>query len=63
MDTYSTTEEIAERYRTSPATVRYWRHIGYGPKGVKFGRRVLYPSAEIARFDAERHASDGVPAA
>ena len=23
-----TTEEVAERFRTSPATVRYWRHIG-----------------------------------
>ena len=63
MDEYLKTTEVAEHYRTSEATVRYWRHIGYGPKGVKFGRRVLYPSAEIARFDAERHASDGVPAA
>jgi hypothetical protein len=29
-----TTEEVAERFRTSPATVRYWRHIGSGPAGV-----------------------------
>jgi DNA-binding transcriptional MerR regulator len=47
-----TTAEVAERYRTAEATVRYWRHIGYGPKGVKVGRRVLYPVAEIERFDA-----------
>ena len=27
-----TTEEVADRFRTSPATVRYWRHIGIGPR-------------------------------
>lgn len=37
-----TTEEFAEMARTVPGTVRYWRHIGYGPRGVKRGRRVLY---------------------
>jgi hypothetical protein len=31
--------------------VRYWRHIGYGPKGVKVGRRVLYSEAELTRFE------------
>ncbi|WP_432020693.1 helix-turn-helix transcriptional regulator [Streptomyces sp. 1222.5] len=49
---WHTTDDVAVRYRTSPGTVRYWRHIGYGPKGVKNGRRVLYSSAELARFDA-----------
>lgn len=50
---YFTTEDVAERYRTSTGTVRYWRHIGYGPRGVKTGRRVLYTDASLARFDAE----------
>jgi hypothetical protein len=49
---WHTTAEVATRYRTSPGTVRYWRHIGYGPKGVKNGRRVLYSNAELTRFDA-----------
>lgn len=49
---WHTTDDVAKRYRTAPGTVRYWRHIGYGPKGVKNGRRVLYPDAELARFDA-----------
>lgn len=53
MDHYLTTAEVAERYRTAESTVRYWRHIGYGPKGVKIGRRVLYSQAELTRF--ERH--------
>jgi hypothetical protein len=50
---YLTTAEVADRYRTAPGTVRYWRHIGYGPKGVKVGRRVLYSEAELQRFDAQ----------
>jgi hypothetical protein len=50
---YLTTEDVALKYRTQPATVRYWRHIGYGPRGVRVGRRVLYPESEVERFDAE----------
>ncbi|MFF9215513.1 helix-turn-helix transcriptional regulator [Streptomyces viridosporus] len=49
---WHTTADVAKRYRTAPGTVRYWRHIGYGPKGVKVGRRVLYSGAELDRFDA-----------
>ena len=46
-----TTEEVADRFRTSPAaTVRYWRHIGIGPAGVRVGRRVLYDEAECDRW-------------
>lgn len=50
---YLTTEDVAARYRTAPSTVRYWRHIGFGPKGIKVGRRVLYTQAEIDRFERE----------
>jgi excisionase family DNA binding protein len=45
-----TTEEVAERFRTSPSTVRYWRHIGNGPAGFRVGRRVLYDEAECDRW-------------
>ncbi len=45
-----TTEEVADRFRTSPATVRYWRHIGIGPAGVRVGRRALYDEAECDRW-------------
>lgn len=48
---YLTTADVAARYRTAASTVRYWRHIGYGPKGVKVGRRILYSQAEIERFE------------
>jgi predicted DNA-binding transcriptional regulator AlpA len=49
-DRLLTTEEVAERFRTSPSTVRYWRHLGIGPAGIRVGRRVLYAEAECDRW-------------
>lgn len=40
---FMTTEEFAELMRRPPSTIRYWRHMGIGPTGLRFGRRVLYP--------------------
>ncbi|MFE1248258.1 helix-turn-helix domain-containing protein [Streptomyces sp. NPDC058735] len=54
---YLTTAEVAERYRTAESTVRYWRHIKKGPLGIKVGKRVLYPEAELLRY--ERTLIDG----
>lgn len=48
------TEDVARRFRTTPGTVRYWRHIGYGPEGVRIGRRTLYDAAEVDRWEAEQ---------
>lgn len=56
MRAHLTTEELAERFRTSENTVRYWQHIGYGPKGIKVGRRRLYPLDEVEHFEAELQA-------
>jgi DNA-binding transcriptional MerR regulator len=53
MTDYLTTAEVAKRYRTDPSTVRYWRMKGYGPKGVRCGKRVLYPLDAIEAFDRE----------
>jgi hypothetical protein len=50
---YLTAPEVAERYRTTIAVIRYWRHTGYGPMGVRVGQRVLYPHSEVERFDRE----------
>jgi len=50
---YLTLPEVAEHYRTTEATVRYWRLGGSGPRGVKVGTRVLYPISEIERYDQE----------
>jgi hypothetical protein len=49
-----TTEDIAKRFRTSPWTVRYWRHMKSGPLGVSIGRRTLYDLTEVERWEAEQ---------
>ena len=52
MPDYMTTEEVAELLRTSPETVRFWRHCGRGPKSFKVGRRVLYARQDVEAFIA-----------
>lgn len=53
LERFFSTDEVAARYHTVAGTVRYWRHIGYGPRAAKVGRRYLYPESEIRRFDAD----------
>lgn len=60
---YLTTDEVAERYRRPASTIRYWRHIKYGPVAVRAGGRVLYPAAEIQRFDRQLAAEAGAASA
>jgi len=55
---YLTTAEIAERMRTSPSTIRYWRMTGYLPVGASFGRRVLYDEEAFDAWVREREAAD-----
>jgi excisionase family DNA binding protein len=58
MSKYLTTAEVAERLRTSPSTIRYWRMTGYLPIGTPFGRRVLYDDDALADWERERAAND-----
>lgn len=63
-DRYVTTGEVAELCRTSPETVRYWRHIGKGPHSFKLGRKVLYLEADVkAWLDDARARQTGGSAA
>ena len=47
IEMYLTTVDVAALCRTSPDTVRYWRHIGKGPASFKVGRRVLYDKGVV----------------
>jgi DNA-binding transcriptional MerR regulator len=47
MTRFMTTAELADTARTPVETVRYWRHIGKGPKSFKVGRRVLYAVEDV----------------
>lgn len=50
MPEYLTTAEVADLLRTSPETVRYWRHVGKGPRSFKLGRRVLYAYDDVTSW-------------
>jgi excisionase family DNA binding protein len=42
-----TITEAAELLRSPVATLRYWRHLGTGPRSFRLGRRVLYRRADL----------------
>ena len=49
-DDLMTTSETAKVLRTPVETLRYWRHIGKGPRSFKLGRRVLYARDDVEAF-------------
>lgn len=59
MSPYLTTEELAERFRVSVETARWWRHVGKGPQGVRIGKRVLYPVTAVEDYERELLAQAG----
>lgn len=58
-----TTDEVAEYFRTVPATVRYWRYLGKGPRSFKAGRRVLYRPSDVEAWEVSELARQNVEAA
>lgn len=56
---YLTTKDVANRYRVAESTVRYWSRVGT-LRGIKAGRRTLFPRAEIERFERDRFAAAGL---
>ncbi len=55
-----TITEAAEVLRTPVATLRYWRHLGTGPRSFRLGRRVVYRRDDLhAWIDSRR--GDAVP--
>lgn len=58
-----TTAEFAERCRAPESTARYWRMIGYGPQGIRVGRRVLYDEVETEAWLDALRVADKQPAA
>lgn len=47
MTSYMTTAEVAALTRAPVETVRWWRHVGRGPRSFKVGRRVLYAAEDV----------------
>jgi excisionase family DNA binding protein len=42
-----TTVELAEWFQVPVETVRRWRYVGTGPKGMRLGRHVRYRRSDI----------------
>lgn len=57
MEEILNTPEVAVLTRTPAETLRYWRHIGKGPRSFKVGRRVLYKREDVQEwFDRQYNA-------
>jgi excisionase family DNA binding protein len=54
-----TITEAAELLRTPVATLRYWRHLGSGPRSFRLGRRVLYRYDDLRSWIEARRDSGG----
>jgi predicted DNA-binding transcriptional regulator AlpA len=63
-DELLTISEVAAIVRAPIATMRYWRHLGTGPRSFRLGRRVVYRVGDLrAWIDAQADASDAGAAA
>jgi excisionase family DNA binding protein len=54
-----TLPEAAELLRAPVATLRYWRHLGSGPRSFRLGRRVLYRRDDLQAWVDAQRSSDG----
>ena len=51
---FMTTEELAQRWRTTPGGIANLRYRGEAPRGTRIGRRVLYRLADVVAFEETR---------
>ncbi|MEV6256931.1 helix-turn-helix domain-containing protein [Nocardia sp. NPDC051911] len=49
-----TTAELAQEYKLNIGTLRYWRHIGYGPASFALGRKIFYRRTDVQAWIAEQ---------
>jgi excisionase family DNA binding protein len=56
---FLTTAEVASLLRVPSETVRFWRHVGKGPRSFKIpgGRRVLYAREDVEAWLAAARAA------
>jgi hypothetical protein len=53
-----TITEAAEIARAPVATLRYWRHLGIGPRSFRLGRRVVYRADDLHAWINAEHDDD-----
>lgn len=45
-----TIDETAEMLRTPVSTLRYWRHMGRGPRAGRIGGRLMYRKNDVEEW-------------
>lgn len=55
---YLSPTELAEMLGVPVATVYAWRHVGYGPPGMKLGRHVRFRRADVETWVEARVRAD-----
>jgi predicted DNA-binding transcriptional regulator AlpA len=60
-DELMTLKEVATLVRVPEATLRYWRHLGTGPRGFRVGRSVRYWRNDVVHWleEQSRHPQAG----
>jgi DNA-binding transcriptional MerR regulator len=48
-------DKTSQQITVPKATLRYWRHIGYGSKSFKIGRRVVYKRSDVEQWIEEQY--------
>ena len=55
IEVYLTTEDLAQRLKIKPATLRYWRHKNKGPRFLKLGEgvsaHVRYALSDVIKWE------------
>ena len=59
-DVILTLDEAAKLVRTPVATLRYWRHMGTGPRSFRVGRAVRYWRGDVVAWLHEQTIHSGV---
>ena len=57
-DKLLTLQEVAVVVRVPVATLRYWRHLGTGPRSFRIGRGVRYWRTEVFTWLDDQAKSD-----
>jgi DNA-binding transcriptional MerR regulator len=50
MEQLADVAQLAETFGLPPETLRYWRHIGRGPRAYKIGRHIRYRPSEVEEW-------------
>ena len=58
-DELLTIEEVAGIVRAPVATLRYWRHLGTGPRSFRVGRGVRYWRMDVTTWLQQQSNGDG----